>query len=133
MSHHQVSDHIQTADWKSEKHVPVIECPQAVAKDQFFQVKVTLGKEVAHPNTTEHHIAWIALYFQPASEKFTHEVGHCKLSSHGESAKGANQGPAHTHHEVVMTLKVQEAGQLFALAYCNIHGLWQGSQELKLK
>ena len=46
----------QSADWKSEKHVPVIEGPDEVAADEVFDVKVTLGKEVAHPNTTEHHI-----------------------------------------------------------------------------
>jgi superoxide reductase len=46
----------QTADWKTEKHVPVIECADQVKAGEFFPVKVTLGKEIAHPNTTEHHI-----------------------------------------------------------------------------
>lgn len=46
----------QTADWKMEKHVPVIECTDKVKGGKFFPVKVTLGKEIAHPNTTEHHI-----------------------------------------------------------------------------
>lgn len=45
------------ADWKKEKHVPVIESPDKVKKGEFFEVKVSLGKEIAHPNTTEHHIA----------------------------------------------------------------------------
>ena len=45
----------QSADWKTEKHVPVIECPDEVTADEVFDVKVTPGKEVAHPNTTEHH------------------------------------------------------------------------------
>jgi len=129
----QLSERIQTADWKSEKHVPFIECPGQVGKDQFFQVKLTLGKEIAHPNTTEHHIAWIALYFQPEGDKFIHQVGHFGLSSHGESVKGANQGPVYTHHEVVATMKVDQPGQLHALAYCNIHGLWQSIRELQVQ
>ena len=54
---------IQEADWKVEKHVPVIECPDSVKADEMFQVKVGLGKEIAHPNTTEHHIRWISLFF----------------------------------------------------------------------
>jgi hypothetical protein len=41
---------------RKQGHVPVIECPNAVAADEVFEVKVSLGKEVAHPNTTEHHI-----------------------------------------------------------------------------
>ena len=62
----------QTADWKSEKHVPAIECPDAVAADEIFEVKVSLGKEVAHPNTTEHHIRWIQLFFKPEGGKFAY-------------------------------------------------------------
>ncbi len=38
-----------------EKHVPIIE----VNGDT---VVVTVGAEVAHPNTFEHHIKWIRLY-----------------------------------------------------------------------
>ena len=66
----KIGELYQTADWKSEKHVPVIECPDAVAADETFEVKVSLGKEVAHPNTTEHHIRWIQLYFRPGGDKF---------------------------------------------------------------
>ncbi|MBD3385654.1 Neelaredoxin, partial [candidate division KSB1 bacterium] len=60
-----LSQHIQQADWKSEKHVPVIECPDSVESNENFDVRVGLGKEVAHPNTTEHHIRWISLFFHP--------------------------------------------------------------------
>jgi len=48
--------HIQQADWQKEKHVPVIDCPDAVKADEYFEVRVTLGKAIAHPGTTEHHI-----------------------------------------------------------------------------
>jgi superoxide reductase len=43
----------------------VIDCPDNVKADEMFDVTVTLGKEIAHPNTTEHHIRWIQLYFKP--------------------------------------------------------------------
>jgi len=85
----KIGEQFQTADWKSEKHVPVIECPDEVAADEIFNVTVTLGKEVAHPNTTEHHIRWIQLYFKPDDDKFTYQVGNYEFSAHGESAKGA--------------------------------------------
>jgi superoxide reductase len=55
----------QSADWKTEKHVPVIECPDQVKADEFFEIRASIGKEVAHPNTTEHHIRWIELLFKP--------------------------------------------------------------------
>lgn len=57
-----LSERIQSADWKTEKHVPVIECPERVKADELFEVKVSLGKEIAHPNTTEHHIRWIKIF-----------------------------------------------------------------------
>ncbi len=37
----------QSADWKMEKHVPAIECPDKVKAGDLFPVKVTLGKEIA--------------------------------------------------------------------------------------
>jgi superoxide reductase len=127
-----LSQYIQQADWKKEKHVPVIECPDQVTADQVFDVKVGLGKEVAHPNTTEHHIRWISLYFHPEGEKYPYEIGHFEFNAHGESAAGPNQGPVYTHHQVTACMKTAKAGTLHAMALCNIHGLWESSREIKV-
>lgn len=123
----------QTADWKSEKHVPVIECPDAVPADQIFDVKVSLGKEVAHPNTTEHHIRWIQLYFKPDGDKFAYQVGNFEFCAHGESAKGADQGPVYTNHSATASMKIKQPGTLLATAFCNIHGLWENTKTVTLK
>jgi len=120
----------QTADWKAEKHVPVIECPDRVTADEMFDVKVSLGKEVAHPNTTEHHIRWIQLFFHPEGEKYVYQVGNFEFSAHGESVEGANQGPVCTNHSVTVSMKVKKPGVLHATTLCNIHGLWESSKEL---
>jgi superoxide reductase len=127
-----LSEHIQQADWKTEKHVPVIECLDQVKADQIFDVKVGLGKEVAHPNTTEHHIRWISLYFHPEGEKYPYEVGHFEFNAHGESINGPNQGSVYTHHQVVVSMKTAKAGTLHAMAFCNIHGLWENSKEIRI-
>lgn len=123
---------LQTADWKKEKHVPVIECPDRAKADESFTIKVALGKEIPHPNTTEHHIQWISVYFQPEDEMFTHQVGHFEFCAHGESAKGANQGSVYTNHEVTISLKASKPGIIYATALCNIHGLWQSEKELQI-
>ena len=127
-----LAEKIQTADWKKEKHVPVIECPDTVKAGELFTVKVSLGKEIAHPNTTEHHIRWIEVFFHPEGEKFTYHVGRFEFCAHGESTAGANQGPVYTNHEVTASLKVSKPGTLLALAFCNIHGLWESSKDIKL-
>ena len=126
----ELSGRIQKADWKKEKHVPVIECPDQVRADEVFEVRVGLGKEIAHPNTTEHHIRWIGLYFHPEGDKFTYDVGHFEFNAHGESAAGSNKGPVYTHHQVTTSLKTSKSGTLYALAYCNIHGLWESSKDI---
>lgn len=123
-----LSEAIQSADWKSEKHVPVIECADEVKADEFFTVKATLGKAVAHPNTTEHHIRWIQLFFQPEGAKAPFQIGNFEFTAHGESVEGPNQGSVFTHHEVATSLKTGKSGTLYTLAYCNIHGVWQSAK-----
>ena len=56
-----LGDYIKSDDFKKEKHVPVIETGSGIKAGTPFQVTVTVGKEIAHPNTTEHFIAWIKL------------------------------------------------------------------------
>ena len=124
---------IQKDDWKKEKHMPVIEAPAQVKAGEAFQVKVSIGKEIPHPNTTEHHIDWIDLYFHPEGEKFPHQVGHFAFTAHGEAGSGPNTGPVYTQPDVVVTLKASKPGTFHALALCNIHGLWESEQGFKVE
>ncbi len=129
----KLGDIVQTADWKAEKHVPVIECPDEVKAGEVFEVRVSVGKDIAHPNTTEHHIRWIQLYFKPEGDKFGYQVGSYEFSAHGESAKGPNEGPVYTHHATLAALKIGQPGTLHAVSFCNIHGLWESSKPIKTK
>jgi superoxide reductase len=126
----KLGDAIQSADWKKEKHTPVIECPDTVTAGEPFMVQVSVGKEIAHPNTTEHHIRWIDVYFKPEGDKFIYQVGHFDFSAHGESVKGANEGPVYTSPSATVSIKVMGPGTLVASSFCNIHGLWESSKEI---
>jgi superoxide reductase len=126
----QFGELFQTADWKMEKHVPVIECPPQVKAGEVFPVKVTLGKEIAHPNTTAHHIRWISVYFQPEADKFPYQIGHFEFTAHGESSEGPDKSSIYTHHEITLSMKTDKPGIIYATALCNIHGLWQSYKEL---
>jgi superoxide reductase len=121
----------QTADWKTEKHIPVIDCPEKVAADEMFEVKVNLGKEVAHPNTTAHHIRWISVYFLPEGARFPYQIGHFAFSAHGESTEGPDTSSVYTH-QVSTSMKTGKPGTLYATAQCNIHGLWMYEKEVSL-
>ncbi len=127
-----INEFIKTADFKNEKHVPVIKCPDSFTKDQMTAVEVAIGEEIAHPNTTEHHIGWIELYFMPEGAKFISQIARFEFLSHGATVNGPNTGSVHTHHAGTVHMKTSEPGTLFATAYCNIHGLWQGSREIKV-
>jgi superoxide reductase len=129
----RIGELYQTADWKAEKHVPVIECPDQVGADEMFDVFVSLGKEIAHPNTTEHHIRWIQLFFKPDGDKFSYQVGNFEFTAHGESVEGPNTGPVYTHHSAGSRLKLKKSGELLAGAYCKIHGVWESSKRITIK
>lgn len=126
----KIGELYQSADWKSEKHVPVIDCPDKVSADEIFEVTASIGKEVAHPNTTEHHIQWIQLFFKPDDQKFAYQVGSFTFSAHGASTDGADKGPVYTHHSVTAALKVTTSGTVYATSLCNIHGLWENSKKI---
>lgn len=123
----ELKDLYQAADWKAEKHVPVIEAPAEVKRGEAAQVNVCVGKQVPHPNTTEHHIRWIEVYFLPVGEKFPYQLAHFEFNSHGESAQGPNTSTVFTQPEALCVFKTDKPGALLASSYCNIHGLWQSS------
>lgn len=129
----KIGDAIQSADWKNEKHVPVIEAPDVVKANEPFMVTVSVGKEIPHPNTTAHHISWIDVFFKPEGDKFLYQVGHFDFAGHGASVKGADTGPVYTHPIATLSMTVDKAGTLVAIEQCNIHGLWEGSKELKVE
>ena len=127
------NDVLQSADWKSEKHVPVIIAPETVKAGEKFMVELSVGKEIAHPNTTEHHIRSIRLYFKPDAGKFTYEVGSFEFSVHAESTEGPNKGPVLSEPVTQAVLKLTGSGTLVAVAYCNIHGFWESSQTIAVE
>jgi len=128
----ELKELLQTADWKAEKHVPVIELADKVNRDEFFKLTVSVGKQIAHPNTTEHHIRWIEVFFLADGEKFPYQIGRFEFNTHGESTLGPNTSTIFTHPEVVCTFKTDKPGSIFATSFCNIHGLWQASKKIEL-
>ena len=52
--------------------IPVIECKERIQTDEFVNVKLTVGKEIGHLNTTEHHIRWIRAFFVPDGGTFAY-------------------------------------------------------------
>jgi len=120
----------RTEDWRTEKHVPVIECPVEFKAGEATTVTVTVGKEIGHPNTALHHIRWIRLYFQPADSTLSYEIASFEFSAHGESVQGSDTSTLYTVPKISVDFKTDVPGAFYATAYCNIHGLWESAKAI---
>ncbi len=127
-----IGGYVQSADWKAEKHVPVIQTKGTAKKGEPFEVHLSVGAEIAHPHTTEHHIRYIKLFFKPDGEKFIIHLGTFQFEAHGESVEGANAGSAKCEPKVTTAVTLEKTGELVALSYCNIHGLWDNTEKISL-
>lgn len=83
-------------DAAAEKHVPVV-------RRDGTHIAVEVGS-VPHPQTAEHHIAWIAA----CSEGFTQRK-ELPIGVPPACAFAVSEGPVTVY------------------AYCNLHGLWEAS------
>lgn len=104
---------------KVESHTPKIESPKTVKADQSFDVRVTVGP---HPNTVEHSIRRIEVYFYEEGRPFNPIL----LTT-------MNLTPIYTEPDVKLTLKAKKNGTFYALEYCNLHGLWESRKEIKVE
>lgn len=121
---------VKTADFKTEKHVPVIEAPASVKAGEPFMLTVSVGKDIPHPNTTEHFINWIAVYFKADEGGAVTELGKFEFTAHGESVLGANKGGSYSDPCGTVKLRLAKSGTILAVSYCNIHGLWESSSPI---
>jgi superoxide reductase len=128
----KLGEQFQTADWKKEKHVPLIDCPDMAKSGEVFKIDISVGREISHPNTTEHHIRWIQVFFQAEGEKFTYQLANCEFTAHGESSEGADKGPIYTHHSATVNAILKKSGTIHALSFCNIHGLWENTKKISV-
>ena len=110
-------DQIKGADKEGkEKHVPFIEVSKCEECGDV-RVNVVVGKEVPHPNTVEHHIAWIQLYAVKDNGQMVH------LAT-------ADLGPVVANPCSHFCINTDGLKTLIALEYCNLHGVWENSQDL---
>jgi len=128
-----LAEYVKSADFKTEKHVPIIKVADTVNAGERVNIELVVGDEIAHPNTTEHHIAWIKLYFVEEGTKLPYEVARLEFNVHGEAAAGANEGPVLAESAGVVTATFKKSGKLIATSYCNIHGLWESEKDIVVK
>ena len=114
----QFQDILKNAESEGkEKHVPVIEIGKGKGEGGADIVRVVVGKETPPPSTVEHHIDWIELF-------------GVKKGGQVINLGRAAFAPAYTNPNVRFQVPVAEFKAFCALAYCNIHGVWENCLEV---
>ena len=104
---------------KVESHTPKIDAPETVKADQPNEVKISVGP---HPNTIEHSIRKIEVYLYEEGRPFNPVLlGLIAVT------------PVYSEPNVKLTIKPKKSGAIFALGYCNLHGIWEGKKEIKVE
>ncbi len=103
---------------KAETHTLKIEAPLKVKANEPFTVKIKVGP---HPNTVQHSIRYIEIYFY--EEERTYDPIHLATIS---------LSPEYTEPDITLTIKLKKSGVLYAIEYCNLHGLWENRKEIKV-
>jgi superoxide reductase len=101
---------------KRESHTPKIEAPGKAKPDEAITIRVSVGP---HPNTVEHSIRWLAVFFYEEGRAFN-PVSLAKVSFNAPT----------TEPEITLKVKLPRSGVIHALEYCNLHGLWSGKKEI---
>ncbi len=104
---------------KRETHTPRIEAPESVKAGEPFSVRIYIE---GHPNTVQHSFRWVELYFYEEGREFNPVF-----------VARAAFTPEISEQDVTFRVKLSKSGVLYALAYCNLHGLWEGRKEIRVE
>ncbi len=104
---------------KVESHTPKIEAPNTVKADEPFTVRISVGP---HPNTVEHSIRKIEVYLYEEGRKFNPIL-----------VASIDLTPVYSEPKVELTLKIKKNSVIYALGYCNLHGVWESRKEIKVE
>ncbi|NPE30061.1 desulfoferrodoxin [Methanococcoides sp. SA1] len=105
-------------DRSKERHIPTIEVLRNYDITGNDYIHVFVGANAKHPNTPEHHIEYIELY------------GHTKMMDTvmvGRVAFGMGVRP----DAMFGLVNFGKYREFCALAYCNVHGVWQNCIEIR--
>jgi len=104
---------------KAETHTPKIEAPDTVKKGEPFEVKITVGPHEMKP---QHSIRYVEVWFYEEGRPFN-PVRVAKIEWE----------PDYTTAEATIKVVLQKSGVLYAISYCNLHGLWEARKEIKVE
>ncbi|HIQ23706.1 MAG TPA: desulfoferrodoxin [Pyrodictium delaneyi] len=104
---------------KAETHAPKIEAPDTVKKGEPFKVTIKVGP---HPNQVQHSIRRVEIWFSEEGRAFNPiHIATIDLE------------PVYAEPEITITVRLEKSGTLYALSYCNLHGVWETRKDIKVE
>ncbi len=104
---------------KVESHTPKIKAPDKVKAGEVFEIEISVGP---HPNKVEHSIRWLEVYFEEKGRGFNPiHIATIRFE------------PEYAEPSIKLSLKINKPGTIYALAYCNLHGLWEARKEIDVE
>jgi len=100
-----------------KKHTPFITVNGALKAGETAEVVVEVGKLLAHPNEAGHFIEWIDLY--------ANWVFLARLDLTAVTTQPTLKIPVSIPHGI-------EKLTLRSFSRCNLHGVWEGTAEIKV-
>jgi len=99
------------------KHTPVLDVPDEVRAGVPFAIALKVGgiEGVEHPNLLGHWINWVDLY---AGDRL---LGRTEFA------------PVVSQPEATLHIALDESATLRAVAYCNLHGVWEATKAVAAK
>ncbi len=101
-----------------ERHIPTIEVLKNHGGSGKDYIRVVVGKNMKHPNETKHQIKWIELY------------AHTKMLNTVKIGR-VNFAPGTEPDAIFQLVYFGKYREFCAVAYCNVHGLWQSCIEIR--
>ena len=94
-------------------HVPVVELPANIKAGEPFAVQVAIGEKL-HPMGPNHYIDWV------------------EILAGNEPAGRLDFRERFSQPKATFFITLDKPVTLVTRLYCNLHGLWESEQEIKL-
>jgi desulfoferrodoxin (superoxide reductase-like protein) len=108
-----------------KKHLPEIEAPERVKKGKNFDFRILVKRDLTSPRQIDPERFWITVYFLPQESRIPYRVVRPLFSTQKEPEKETDPRKNPFLYQGSFQYKTEEAGNIYAAAYCPTHGLSQ--------
>lgn len=115
-----------------KKHLPLIEAPDKVRKGEFFDFKVVINKDMTGSDKTDAQRFWFTVYFLPQDSGIPYQVVKPLFATQEEPEEKKEPLENSILYQASFQFKTEKTGNIYAAAYCPVHGLSQSRSRVEV-